>query len=138
MHPQEEPCGAVRWGIHPSCLPACAVHAGVLYNCRVMVHRSRILLIRPKLYLANDGNYRETRYFAGWKHPGVVEEHVLPPMVREALQQSTAPFGDGVLQLDDSVLAGVWGEGVGGRGGRKGWGERVGGHDHTEASMNSR
>jgi hypothetical protein len=27
----------------------------------------KILLLRPKMYLANDGNYRETRYFATWK-----------------------------------------------------------------------
>jgi predicted amidohydrolase len=34
---------------------------GVLYNCRVLLLDGRVLLIRPKLHLANDGNYRETR-----------------------------------------------------------------------------
>jgi NAD+ synthase (glutamine-hydrolysing) len=32
-----------------------------MYNCRVLILNGRILLIRPKLALANDGNYRETR-----------------------------------------------------------------------------
>jgi predicted amidohydrolase len=36
--------------------------AGVLYNCRVLLLNQRIVLIRPKLHLANDGNYRETRW----------------------------------------------------------------------------
>lgn len=40
---------------------------GVRYNCRAFVLNGEILLIRPKMYLANDGNYRETRYFATWK-----------------------------------------------------------------------
>jgi NAD+ synthase (glutamine-hydrolysing) len=33
----------------------------VLFNCRVIVLNKRVCLIRPKLHLANDGNYRETR-----------------------------------------------------------------------------
>ena len=36
------------------------IHRGVRYNCRVFVLNRKILLIRPKLCLANDGNYRET------------------------------------------------------------------------------
>lgn len=86
--------------MHPS------YNAGVLYNCRVILYNGKILLIRPKLYLANDGNYRETRYFAGWKHPGIVEDHLLPPVIKALGAQSSAPFGDGVLQLADSILAG--------------------------------
>jgi NAD+ synthase (glutamine-hydrolysing) len=33
----------------------------VLYNCRLFLLAGRLLLVRPKLHLANDGNYRETR-----------------------------------------------------------------------------
>jgi NAD+ synthase (glutamine-hydrolysing) len=39
------------------------VHRNVRYNCRVIVLNGKILLIRPKLHLANDGNYRENRFF---------------------------------------------------------------------------
>jgi NAD+ synthase (glutamine-hydrolysing) len=37
----------------------------VLYNCRIIILNGKILLIRPKLWLANDGNYREERFFTG-------------------------------------------------------------------------
>ena len=49
------------------------LHNGVRYNCRVIMLRRKILLIRPKLYLADDGNYREGRYFSAWKRPGLHE-----------------------------------------------------------------
>lgn len=39
-------------------------HRGVRYNCRVLMYDAYILLIRPKLWLANDGNYR---YAGFWK-----------------------------------------------------------------------
>jgi NAD+ synthase (glutamine-hydrolysing) len=43
-------------------LSACACGiTGVMYNCRVILLNRKVLLIRPKLHLANDGNYRETR-----------------------------------------------------------------------------
>lgn len=50
----------------PQATPLATSCAGVLYNCRVLVLDGRVLLIRPKLYLANDGNYRETRCAAAW------------------------------------------------------------------------
>lgn len=33
-------------------------HRGVRYNCRILIYNAEIILIRPKLWLANDGNYR--------------------------------------------------------------------------------
>lgn len=42
----------------------CVCLSGVMYNCRVLLLDKKVLLIRPKLHLANDGNYRETRYGA--------------------------------------------------------------------------
>lgn len=36
-----------------------------MYNCRVFLCNGCILAIRPKLHLANDGNYRETRWVVG-------------------------------------------------------------------------
>ena len=36
-------------------------HKNVRYNCRIISYNKQILLIRPKLHLANDGNYREMR-----------------------------------------------------------------------------
>ncbi|TVY16505.1 putative glutamine-dependent NAD(+) synthetase, partial [Lachnellula arida] len=39
------------------------VHKNVKYNARIITFNQEILLIRPKLHLANDGNYREMRYY---------------------------------------------------------------------------
>ena len=34
------------------------MHCGARYNCRVFLLNRRILAIRPKQHLADDGNYR--------------------------------------------------------------------------------
>uniref|UniRef100_A0A061S1R4 Glutamine-dependent NAD(+) synthetase n=2 Tax=Tetraselmis sp. GSL018 TaxID=582737 RepID=A0A061S1R4_9CHLO len=80
------------------------VHAGVRYNCRVFCLDGRILLIRPKMYLANDGNYRETRYFATWKRLRTVEDFYLPVEIAESMKQRTCPIGDATLTFNDLVL----------------------------------
>jgi NAD+ synthase (glutamine-hydrolysing) len=36
-------------------------HRGVRYNCRIICLNGKILLIRPKMWLASDGNYFEMR-----------------------------------------------------------------------------
>jgi hypothetical protein len=51
------------------------IHRGVRYNCRVFLLNGQVLLIRPKMHLADDGNYRESRYFTTWKHTGTTEDH---------------------------------------------------------------
>lgn len=33
---------------------------------RIIALDGNIILIRPKLWLANEGNYHETRYFEAW------------------------------------------------------------------------
>lgn len=42
------------------------MHKNVTYNCRVAFLNRRILLIRPKMRLCEDGNYRESRWFSPW------------------------------------------------------------------------
>ncbi|ORX52980.1 glutamine-dependent NAD(+) synthetase with GAT domain-containing protein [Piromyces finnis] len=80
------------------------VHKDVKYNCRVFFYNKKILLIRPKLHLANDGNYREARWFTPWTKYRTVEEHSLPRMIREITEQTTVPFGDGVIATIDTVI----------------------------------
>jgi len=41
-------------------------HKNTLYNCRVNCLNQKILLIRPKMFLAGGNNYREARWFASW------------------------------------------------------------------------
>lgn len=57
----------------------------VYYNCRVIVYNKFIYLIRPKLWLANDGNYRERRYFQCWRAQKYVETHDIPREVWPSL-----------------------------------------------------
>ncbi|KAG7268569.1 hypothetical protein CRUP_036326 [Coryphaenoides rupestris] len=42
------------------------MHHNVRYNCRVLFLNRKILLIRPKMLMANNGNYRELRWFSPW------------------------------------------------------------------------
>ena len=58
------------------------IHRNVRYNCRVFVLDGKVLLIRPKLFLAQDGNYREARWFTPWRRRRVVEDFFLPRMIR--------------------------------------------------------
>ena len=58
------------------------IHHGVRYNCRAWLLNRQILFIRPKRILAEDGNYREQRWFSPWVRPATVEDHVLPPFIQ--------------------------------------------------------
>ena len=80
------------------------MHRSVLYNCRLLLHNSRVLLIRPKMWLANDGNYREMRYFTPWTRRGETDEFALPAMVQRVAGQETTRFGDAVLQTRDTTI----------------------------------
>lgn len=81
------------------------MHKNVRYNCRVLVLNGKILQIRPKMILANDGNYREPRWFAAWQKPRTVESHALPRMIRAITGQDNVPFGEAAIATRDTVLA---------------------------------
>ncbi|KAJ2726058.1 glutamine-dependent NAD(+) synthetase [Coemansia sp. Benny D115] len=80
------------------------VHRSVRYNCRVLLLDGRIVLIRPKMYMANDGNYREPRWFGSWSRRGQVEDHVLPRFIARITGQRTAPLGDALVETEDSCI----------------------------------
>lgn len=81
------------------------LHQSVRYNCRIFALNRKILLIRPKLILASDGNYREQRWFAPWQFPRQVETHYLPRMIGQITGQATAPIGDAAIATRDTALA---------------------------------
>lgn len=64
----------------------------------------RILLIRPKMCMADTGNYHESRWFTSWAQPRSAEEYALPEAIRTATGQTTAPFGDAVLDTADACV----------------------------------
>lgn len=49
------------------------MHRDVRYNCTVFFGNGKIFLIRPKTILADDGNYREARWFTAWLKEGLEE-----------------------------------------------------------------
>lgn len=79
------------------------IHRNSRYNCRVFLWNGQILLIRPKMHMADDGNYRESRWFNPWIRAGHTEEHALPPFMHHV--QRYAPFGDAVLEFEDTKVA---------------------------------
>ena len=80
------------------------IHDNVRYNCRVYCLNRKILLIRPKACLADDGNYRESRWFTAWTKGYTLTSFALPRDLREVTGQSTVPFGVGAIRFNDTML----------------------------------
>ena len=55
--------------------------------------------------LANDGNYREGRYFSAWQKHGQAEDYRLPPMIQAVTGQQMCPIGDAALIFNDTSIA---------------------------------
>ena len=70
---------------------ACITVLGVLANAAVGLRLCRkILLIRPKMILVDDGNYRESRWFTAWTKVRQIEEYYLPRMIQKITGQVCA------------------------------------------------
>ncbi len=80
------------------------MHKNVVYNTRVVFLNKKIVLIRPKMALCDDGNYRESRWWTAWAKPRTVEEHFLPRCIQDVTRQKKVPFGDAVVATRDSVI----------------------------------
>ncbi|SMN18434.1 similar to Saccharomyces cerevisiae YHR074W QNS1 Glutamine-dependent NAD(+) synthetase, essential for the formation of NAD(+) from nicotinic acid adenine dinucleotide [Maudiozyma saulgeensis] len=80
------------------------LHNNVRYNCRLLSLDGKILFIRPKIWLANDGNYREMRFFTPWMKPGAVEEFTLPIAIQKITGQRVVEFGDAVIKTFDTCI----------------------------------
>ena len=89
------------------------LHKSCRYNCRVIILNRKIVMIRPKLYLANDGNYRETRWFTAWSQASPsgndcstqLDAFRLPPHVARLTGQQTVPFGVAIVECNDTSIA---------------------------------
>lgn len=80
-------------------------HNSVRYNSRIYILNSRIILIRPKMYMANDGAYRESRWFGAWTNRDTLEEFVLPKSIQRRTGQTSCPIGVAAVQCNDCMLA---------------------------------
>ena len=102
------------WEVFTQLLPACrdimvdvgmpVMHKNVVYNARTVFLNGKILLIRPKKVMCDDGNYRETRWFTAWTKTRQTEDFYLPRFVREATGQIKVPFGDAVIATNDTCI----------------------------------
>jgi NAD+ synthase (glutamine-hydrolysing) len=84
------------------------LHKNVRYNCRVFCLNRRIVLIRPKMFMAQDGNYRETRWFTAWQpanQSAPLDAFTLPPNIQMVTSQQAVPFGAAAIDLADTTLA---------------------------------
>ena len=83
-----------------------ATKDGVRYNCRVFIVDGKIAFVRPKRALADDGNYRESRWFTAWTKTNVVETFEVPKCCEKYAtgEGGTVPFGDGALAFEDTRL----------------------------------
>ena len=79
------------------------LHSGVLYNCRIVILNSKIVGIRPKMVMANDGNHFESRWFSSWK-PYHSEEHYLPEPIKKLTGQVTVPIGHLIFRCHDTDI----------------------------------
>lgn len=80
-------------------------HRSFKYNARALCLNGKILAIRPKLYLANDGNFREPRYFSPWNRPKYVEKYKLDERFRKLQGENFVPIGDVVIDTLDTCFA---------------------------------
>ena len=79
-------------------------HRNVRYNCRVILLDGKILLIRPKQFLAGDGNYYEPRHFTPWMKPREFEEYHLPRRIQKFQGATHVLFGDAVISTPDTCI----------------------------------
>ncbi|KAF4830458.1 Glutamine-dependent NAD(+) synthetase [Colletotrichum tropicale] len=79
-------------------------HRNQRFNCRVLCLNGKILMIRPKMWLANDGNYREMRHFTPWMHPRTTEQYHLPRILQDIQGATHVVFGDAVVSTPDTCF----------------------------------
>ncbi|CAG9323153.1 unnamed protein product [Blepharisma stoltei] len=80
---------------------------GVVYNCSVLIYNGKVILIKPKVVLADDGLNREKRWFTAWCGNRELMQYSLPAFITDVTGQQTAPFGNGMLRSEDGYLIGV-------------------------------
>eukprot|EP00808_Paulinella_micropora_P029108 g24370.t1 len=81
------------------------IHQSVRYNCRVFILDGKVILIRPKVCMADDGIYRETRWFCAWTSLYELQQHILPPTIYRITGQRSVPFGVAIIEANDGTVA---------------------------------
>lgn len=82
-------------------------HRGILYNCSLSIYCGKVYLIRPKQALAEDGNYREGRWFTPWTGGNILTDYALPGFISNITGQRLVPFGNALLRSEEGYLIGT-------------------------------
>lgn len=77
------------------------IHKGSFYNCSLFIYNKKIILIKPKKILCDDGNYREGRYFTPWIKDKQIEDYPLPKIISEINDQYKTIIGDAIISALD-------------------------------------
>ena len=72
----------------------------IKYNTMTFICNQKIVLIRPKMILADDGNYREARFFSPWTKKGLSKF----PLTGFG-EQKIVPIGNGIIDMNGIKIA---------------------------------
>jgi NAD+ synthetase len=81
------------------------MHRDVRYNCTVFFGNGKIFLIRPKTILADDGNYREARWFTPWLKNGLEDFYFDDnDDMHYPEKKGAIPFGVGLVNCNGILI----------------------------------
>lgn len=76
------------------------IHNDIRYNTTMFINNGKLVSIRPKMNLADDGNYREARWFTSWPRERYETFHFDLDGVR-----NECPIGVNVINCNDVLIA---------------------------------
>ncbi|KAH0543829.1 hypothetical protein FGG08_001868 [Glutinoglossum americanum] len=79
-------------------------HRNIRYNCRITRLNGKILLIRPKMWLENNGNYFELRHLTPFLRPQVHNKYHLPRRNQKPQGAVHVTFGDAVISTPETCI----------------------------------
>lgn len=80
------------------------IHRSICYDCKVLCLNRKILFVRPKTELCDEGVYKESRYFVSYNLTKELDEFVLPSVIQSLTGQETCPFGVALIQALDCTF----------------------------------
>ena len=80
------------------------MHNNILYNCYVLCYNRQIYLIRPKVYICDEGIYRERRWFTPWTDVRRTETFIFPSIIQQITSQTSCTIGNALLCTFDTKI----------------------------------
>ncbi|PVV00046.1 hypothetical protein BB559_000170 [Furculomyces boomerangus] len=80
------------------------LYNNTLYNCTVIILNGQIILIRPKMWMASEGNFSELRWFTPWTFKAETVDFALPDLIKCINGQKTVKFGDAFIETNQCTI----------------------------------